>query len=118
MNLIIIIITIKTEEINKIFRKYQLEEIDDIELDFQIVNLKVKDFIDILIYLFPNYINLGSLKMKPFEKNMDFNESLEMRKKYKESFECIDIFGEIGVNVIIEDEKINQLIKIMKLFYN
>jgi hypothetical protein len=118
MNLIIIIITIKTEEINKIFRKYQLEEIDDIKLDFQIVNLKVKDFIDILIYLFPNYINLGSLKMKPFEKNMDFNELLEMRKKYKESLECIDIFGEIGVNVITEDEKINQLIKYMKLFYN
>ena len=56
--------------------------------------------------------------MKPFEKNMDFNELLEMRKKYKESLECIDIFGEIGVNVITEDEKINQLIKYMKLFYN
>ena len=110
--------TIKTEVINKIFRKYQLEEIEDIELDFEIVNLKIRDFIDILIYLFPNYINLGNLKMKPFEKNMDFNELLEMKEKYKESLECIDIFGEIGVNVITEDEKIDQLIKYMKLFYN
>lgn len=41
-----------------------------------------------------------------------------MKDKYKDSSENINIFGEIGVNVITEDEKIDQLIKHMKLFYN
>ena len=41
-----------------------------------------------------------------------------MKDKYKDSSENIDIFGEIGVNFITEDEKIDQLIKYMKLFYN
>ena len=109
---------IYTEELNKIFRKYQLEEISNIELDFEIVNLKVKDFIDILIYLFPNYINLGNLKLEPFQQKMDFYKLLKMKENYKDSLESIDIFGEIGVNVQTEDEKIEQLIKYMKLFYN
>ena len=109
---------IYTEELNKIFRKYQLEEISNIELDFEIVNLKVKDFIDILIYLFPNYINLGNLKLEPFQQKMDFDKLLKMKENYKDSLESIDIFGEIGVNVQTEDEKIEQLIKYMKLFYN
>ena len=56
--------------------------------------------------------------MEPFQQNMVFNKLLEMKNKYKDSLECIVIFGEIGVNVITEDEKIEQLIKYLKLIYN
>ena len=111
-------VKIYKEELNKIFIKYKLYEISDIELDFEIVNLKIKDFIDILIYLYPNYINMENLKIGPFQAKMDFNKLLQMKEKYKDNLECIDIFGEVGVNIITEDEKINQLIKYRKLIYN
>ena len=36
-----------------------------------------------LIYLYPNIIDLNNLKKEPFEKGMNFDNLIELREKYK-----------------------------------
>ena len=111
-------IRIKSEQINSIFRKYGLKEVNDIQIDFAIYNLKVIDLVNMLIYLFPNIIDFNNLKLYPFEKNMNFDKLIEMRKKYKKSDKRIDVLGEIGANVFSDEGKVEQLIKYRIIDYN
>ena len=111
-------IKIKCNFLNNIFVKYKLNEVNEVQLDFVISDLKILDFINMLIYLYPNIIDLNYLKNNPFEKGMDFNKLIQLRNIYKKSQKKIDIFGEIGSNIFNEDHKINQLLKYRKICYN
>ena len=109
-------IVIKEDKFKKIFKN--LDEIRGIQLDFIINDLKIIDLINMLIYLYPNIIDLNNLKENPFVKGMDFNKLKILRAKYKKSQSRIDIFGEIGKNIFTEDEKIGQVIKYTNLYNN
>ena len=111
-------IDINSNILNKVFEKYKLKEVQKVQLDFVISDLKIIDFVNMLIYLYPNIIDLNNLIKKPFEKGMDLNTLENLRNKYKNSHKKIDIFGEIGYNIFNEDEKINQSIKIRTIYYN
>ena len=104
-------VEVKAENLNNIFSKNELDEIPNIQIDFVISDLRIIDLINMLIYLYPNIIYLNNLKEKPFKKGMNLNQLNNLRIKYKKSNKRIDIFGEIGVNIFTEDEKITQLIK-------
>ena len=109
-------IVIKEDKFKKIFKN--LDEVKGIQLDFVINDLRIIDLINMLIYLYPNIIDLNNLKEKPFEKGMDFNKLKILRAKYKRSQKRIDIFGEIGKNIFNEDEKIDQVVKYTNLYNN
>ena len=102
---------VNVENLNNIFSKNELDKIPDIQIDFIISDLRIIDLINMLIYLYPNIIYLNNLKEKPCKKGMDLNQLNNLRTKYKKSHKRIDIFGEIGVNIFTEDEKITQQIK-------
>ena len=109
-------IVIKEDKFKKIFKN--LDEVREIQLDFIINDLKIIDLINMLIFLYPNIIDLNNLKENPFVKGMDFNKLKLLRAKYKKSQSRIDIFGEIGKNIFTEDEKIGQVIKYTNLYNN
>ena len=109
-------IVIKEDKFKKIFKN--LDKVRGIQLDFVINDLKIIDLINMLIYLYPNIIDLNNLKENPFVKGMDFNKLKLLRAKYKKSQRRIDIFGEIGKNIFTEDEKIDQVIKYTNLYNN
>ena len=88
------------------------------EIDFVISDVRIIDFINMLIYLFPNILDLNNLKKFPFKDGMNFEKLLDLRNKYKKSNKRIDIFGEIGLNIFNENEKIEQLMKYRKVCYN
>ena len=111
-------IEVKTEKYNEIFKFYHLNEIENLQVDFIISDLRIIDFINMLIYLYPNIIDLNNLKKEPFEKGMNFDNLIELREKYKKSQVRLDIFGEIGQNIFNEDEKIKQSKKYRTLCYN
>ena len=114
-------VTLKSEHLNKIFIKKGLNEIKgNIQLDFVIRDLRIIDLMNILVYLYPNIINLNGLKKAPFktDKELNFNQLVKLRNHYKNSTDKIDIFGEIGSNIFTEDEKIGQLEKYTKINEN
>lgn len=96
------------DDLNTFLSEYNLEKIEKIQIDFVISDLKIIDFINMLIYLYPNIINLNSLKNEPLKKGTIFQKLVELRQKYKNSKDRIDIFGEIGANIFNEVEKIEQ----------
>ena len=111
-------IEVKSEKLNDIFKKNNLKEINDCQIDFQIINLRIYDLLNLIIYLFPNCMKLDFLKKTPFQKEMDIQKLKQLKEQYKNSNKRIDVFGEIAVNLFNEDEKINQLKKYRRLFYN
>ena len=111
-------IVINSNNLNKVFDKYNLISIEKVQLDFIISDLKIVDLINMLIYLYPNIINLQNLKKNPFKKEMDFNSLVELRNEYLKSNKRIDVLGELGHNIFNEEEKIDQLIKYRKIIYN
>ena len=76
-------IVIKEDKFKKIFKN--LDEVRGIQLDFIINDLKIIDLINMLIYLYPNIINLNNLKENSFVKGMDFNKLKILRAKYKKA---------------------------------
>ncbi len=111
-------VEVKSEQLNDIFRKNNLKEINDCQIDFEIINLRIYDLINLIIYLFPNCMKLDFLKKTPFQKEMNFQKLKNLKEQYKNSNKRIDVFGEIAVNLFNEDEKIEQLKKYRTLFYN
>lgn len=84
------------------------------ELDFQIANIKLKDFLYFIGLLLPNIPTLKSLKIENIEKIYEdkktifqkINELDEKNSKY----EFIDILGEITIDLLnIENKKLQQL---------
>ena len=108
-------IVITKEFLDGIFEKNDIEKM---EIDFVISDVRIIDFINMLIYLFPNILDLNNLKRSPFKNGMNFEKLLDLRNKYKKSNKRIDIFGEIGLNIFNENEKIEQLKKYRKVCYN
>ena len=103
-------------KINTIFNEYKLPGIGDIQMDFIIINLKLSEFINLLIDIHPEihsnskiYINNKTLNSMTIE---DLN-----KLKYKND-EMIDIIAEIGVNISNEKRKNSQLLKYPKLIHN
>ena len=111
-------VVISPNNLNTVFNKYKLIPVEKVQLDFVISDLKIGDFINMLIYLYPNILNLDNLKKNPFKKEMDFDSLINLRNQYIKSNEKIDVFGEVGQNIFNEEEKIEQLIKYRKIIYN
>lgn len=78
-------IKLNSDILNSILKKNKLNEINNAQLEFVISDLRIIDFINLLIYLYPNILDLNNLKQNPFTKGMDFNTLLQLRKKYKNS---------------------------------
>ena len=107
------------KQLNAIFKRNHAFEIDDIQMDFVILNLKVSDFIELLIDIFPFLHSNSKINFDMKDKNIITLDDLNKLKYIKkDSDEKIDIIGEIGINVFNEDEKCKQLIKYTKIIHN
>lgn len=90
------------------------------ELDFQISNLKIKDFLFFIGLIYPNIPTLDDLTIIE-NKNIFKNEAsiLDNIKNNNFGEMCVDILGEITVDIInIEvkkQEQINKYIELVKL---
>jgi hypothetical protein len=100
------------KEINEIFNKNGLQEIDNIEFDF-IINMDCKLFKKTLNYLSPNIIYL-KYNNQTYEKDINDDNYLNVlndviSNNLKEN--KISILGEIGNNIFGDKRKIEQLLK-------
>lgn len=110
---------LKKEELNKIFNENKLFPIDDIQMDFAILNLKISDLIKLLIDIFPLIHSNSKINLDIKGKNIiTLDDLYKLDNIKKDSDERIDIIGEIGINIFNEPEKCHQLIKYTKLIHN
>ena len=110
---------IKKEQLNKIFKDNKLFPIDDIQMDFVIINLKISDLIKLLIDLFPLIHSNSKMSFDIKEKNtITFDDLYRLDSLKRNSDERIDIIGKIGINIFNEEEKCYQLLKYTKLIHN
>ena len=101
-------------------KKYEYNKIE-YELDFQVTNLHIKEFLLFLWLLYPNLSNLDTIEFdikSLFDNNYDIVNTinnLEIQGKYKD-FEFIDILGEITIDYLnIKDKKDSQFEKYKQL---
>ena len=103
---------IPKNELDIIFNDNNLEKIPDIKFDFVVSNLQKKDFINMIIFLYPNIIYMNNIFNN--EKILNFDELINLKSRYLNNNEKIDIIGEIGDNISIGDDKIQQFEKYSK----
>ena len=90
------------------------------ELDFQISNLKIKDFLFFIGLIYPNIPTLDDLKIID-NKNIFNNEAkiFDNINNYNSKEMCVDILGEITVDIlnieINKQEQINKYINLVQL---
>ena len=101
-------------------KKYNYEN-DVYELDFQIVNLKLKYFLYFMALLYPNISNLDTIDLnlailfKGGDNILEKIDNLKIEEKLKE-YEYLDILGEITVDYLnISGKKEKQFQKYQKL---
>ena len=104
------------DKINDIFSKYKLFELNKIQFDFVVINLKLSDLIGFLIDIYPG-IHMNSKLSFVFNEKRFFtlNDLMNIRNN---SDENIDIIGEIGINILNDEDKCYQLVKYAKLIHN
>ena len=91
--------------INKIFDKHKLYQLEKIQFDFIIIDLKISDLLKFLKVISPG-IHPNSKMSFSFDNkifNLDELENLSFTNENKNTNERIDILGEIGVNIFNED---------------
>ena len=113
---IIFIYSPPLDKINDIFSKYKLFELNKIQFDFVVINLKLSDLIGFLIDIYPG-IHMNSKLSFVFKEKRFFtlNDLMNIRNN---SDENIDIIGEIGINILNDEDKCYQLVKYAKLIHN
>ena len=93
--------------------------VDDIQFDFLILNLKISELLQFMIDIYPNIHPNSKLSLNIKKNNFPSIEDLNSLIKKKEYYEeRIDIIGEIGVNILNEEEKCRQILKYAKLIHN
>ena len=100
-------------------QKYNYENID-YELDFQISNLKIKDFLFFVGLIYPNIPTLDDLTNINTKNIFNNKESIfDNIKNYNSGEKCVDILGEITVDIlnieIKKQEQINKYINLVQL---
>ena len=108
----------KCDKFDEIFTKLNLNKLNEIQFDFAIYNVKLIDFINVVIYLYNNIIDFSNLKIEPFKDGMNLSELINIKKNPIYKNHRIDIIGEIGGNIYNEQNKIDQLTKYDNLFKN
>ena len=101
-------------------KRYEYKKIE-YELDFQVINLHIKEFLLFLWFLYPNISNLDTIEFdikSLFDNNTDIVNkinNLNIQEKYKD-FEYINILGEIIIDYLnIKNKKDNQFEKYKQL---
>lgn len=103
------------------YRNQKYYHVDtDYELDFQISNLKIKDFLFFIGLIYPNIPTLEDLKMMDFKTIFsDEARIFDKIKDYQSGEICVDILGEITVDIlnieIKKQEQINKYINLVQL---
>ena len=108
-----------SDKYNEIFSNNQIEGVAKIQLDFAIYNVKLFDFINLIIYLYNNIIDFSNLKLAPFSGKINLDSLIKMNNEItNHDDQRIDIIGEIGTNINNEDNKMVQFEKYYDFFQN
>ena len=106
-----------SDKYNEIFSNNQIEEVPEIKFDFIIYNLKLFNFINLVIYLYNNIIDFSNLKVTPFTEAIYLDSLIKMKNKITiHDEQRIDIIGVIGTNINNEDNKMLQYEKYYDFF--
>ena len=105
--------------LNQIFKKYGLFIINDIEIDFQISNIKAIELLNLIKEIYPVIHTNSKLTFGNMSKKFLTEKEIDMLiDEKKQSGEHFDIIGEIGVNIFNETKKCDQFLKYTKLADN